>query len=63
MNKTEIKKATNNKLIIALAGVYAVIVSKNGQKCKTENKKLNEIANELLNRNLLNEDDIEYLNK
>lgn len=63
MNKTEIKKSETNKLIISLVDLYSVIVSKNGVRCKKENKELNEIANELMNRGLLTEEDIDYLNK
>ena len=63
MTKTEIKNATSNKLIIELVDTYSVIVCKNGYRCKTESKKLNDIANELLNRELLTKEDIEYLNK
>ena len=62
MTKTEIKNAPNNKLIISLIDTYTIIVSKNGQKCVTENKELNNIASELFNRGLLEKSDIEYLN-
>lgn len=62
MTKTEIKNAPNNKLIISLIDTYAVIVGKNGQRCVTENKELNNIAYELVNRGLLEKSDIEYLN-
>ena len=62
MTKTEIKNAPNNKLIISLIDTYAVIAGKNGQRCVTENKKLNNIAYELVNRGLLEKSDIEYLN-
>lgn len=62
MTKTEIKNAPNNKLIISLIDTYTVIVGKNGQRCATENKELNNIAYELVNRGLLERDDIEYLN-
>ena len=62
MTKTEIKNAKNNELIIKLVDTYAVIVGKNGQRCLTENKELNNIAYELLDRGLLEKSDIEYLN-
>lgn len=62
MTKTEIKNAPNNKLIIGLIDSYTVIVGKNGQRCVTENKELNNIASELFNRGLLEKSDIEYLN-
>lgn len=62
MTKTEIKNAPNNKLIISLIDTYIVIVGKNGQRCVTENKELNNIAYELTNRGLLEKSDIEYLN-
>lgn len=62
MTKTEIKNEKTNKLIIELADTYSVIVGKNGQRCATENKELNDIAYELVNRGLLEKDDIEYLN-
>lgn len=63
MTKTEIKNATNNKLIMELVNKYAIIISKNGARCKTEDKIVNDVAKELLNRGLLTEQDIEYLNK
>ncbi len=62
MTKTEAKKSENNELIIGLVDNYTRIVIKNGQRCKTENKNLNIIANELLNRGLLTQEDIDYLN-
>lgn len=62
MTKTEIKNVPNNKLIISLIDTYTVIVGKNGQRCVTENKELNNIAYELVNRGLLEKSDIEYLN-
>lgn len=62
MTKTEIINAKNNELIIKLVDTYTVIVGKNGQRCATENKELNNIAYELVNRGLLEKDDIEYLN-
>lgn len=62
MTKTEIKNAPNNKLIISLIDTYAAILCKNGQRCATEIKKLNNIAYELVNRGLLEKSDIEYLN-
>jgi hypothetical protein len=52
----------NNELIIKLVDTYTVIVGKNGQRCATENKEFNNIAYELVNRGLLEKDDIEYLN-
>ena len=52
----------NNELIIKLVDTYNVIVGKNGQRCATENKEFNNIAYELVNRGLLEKDDIEYLN-
>jgi len=63
MTKTEIKTATNNNLIMELVNTYAIIVSKNGVRCKSEDKIINDVANELLNRGLLTKEDIEYLNK
>ena len=63
MTKTEIKNAENNKLIVELVDAYSVIICKNGQRCKAESKKLNDIATELMNRGLLTSEDIEYLNK
>ena len=62
MNKTEIKNAPNNKLIVRLVDTYANIIGKNGQRCATENKELNNIAYELFERGLLEKSDIEYLN-
>ena len=62
MTKTEIKNAQTNKLIIKLVDTYSVIVEKNGQRCATENKELNNIAYELANRGLLKKDDIKHLN-
>lgn len=62
MTKTEIKNAQTNKLIIKLVDTYSVIVVKNGQRCATENKELNNIASELFSRGLLEKSDIEYLN-
>ena len=62
MTKTEIKNAENNILIVELVNTYAIILCKNGQRCKVESKKLNDIATELMNRGLLTSEDIEYLN-
>ena len=60
--KTEIKNAPNNELIMGLVDNYTKAVLKNGVRCNTENKNINDIANELLDRGLLTEDDIKYLN-
>jgi hypothetical protein len=63
MTKTQIKNAPNNKLIVELADCFAVIVASNGVRCKGFDEKMNNVARELLNRGLLEESDIEYLNK
>jgi len=63
MTKTEIKNAPNNELIVELADCFAVIVASNGVRCKTFDVKMNDVARELLKRGLLEESDIEYLNK
>lgn len=62
MTKTEAKNAPNNVLITNLVDNYSLIIIKQGQRCKTENKKLNIVANELMSRGLLTQEDIDYLN-
>lgn len=62
MTKTYAKNAPNNELIMSLVRNYALIIIKQGQRCKTEDKKLNIVANELMNRGLLTQEDIDYLN-
>lgn len=62
MTKKDAKNAPNNELIVELADCLAIIVSKNGQRCDGKIKNMNIIANELMNRGLLTQEDIDYLN-
>ena len=63
MTKKEIKSMKNNQLIMTLVNDYAVIVSREGQGCKSIDKELNNIAYELKERGLLTDSDIEELNR
>lgn len=61
MNKTEIKKATSNKLIVRLVDVYGSTVAKNGANCKGLIKEQELLMAELKSRGLLEDDDIAWL--
>lgn len=61
MKKTEIKNATSNKLIVRLVAVYGSTFSSNGRGCKGLMKEQEWIMEELKNRELLEDNDIEWL--
>lgn len=65
MTKKELKTATNNKLIIDLASTYANLITNFnlGRGTVQHEKHLKDLQEEMLKRELLTQEDVDYLNR
>ena len=55
MNKTEMKKATNEQLVIRLMELDSLCVIKNGNRINSETSEMINIGNELMRRGVFND--------